>query len=150
MQEQEHEQETVQQTDSIGGERRNDRRYEINLDVRWKLVRRRRVIDSGVGFTLDLSRGGIRFQAGRPLPVGLNLELSVAWPARLHNVAPMQLAVHGKIVRSADGWAAIRTVQHEFRTLGIQPERRPALPNMGSTPGLLLSPAFGQVFRKLQ
>lgn len=142
--------ETVQQTDSIGGERRNDRRYEINLDVRWKLVRRRRVIDSGVGFTLDLSRGGIRFQAGRLLPVGLNIELSVAWPARLHNVAAMQLSVQGKIVRSSNGWAAIRTVQHEFRTLGIPSEHRQALPKMGNTPGVLLSPAFGQAFRKLQ
>jgi PilZ domain len=143
-------QETVQQTDSIAGERRNDRRYDINLDVRWKLVRRRRVVDTGVGFTLDLSRGGIRFQAGRLLPVGLNIELSVAWPARLHNVAAMQLSVQGKIVRSSNGWAAIRTVQHEFRTLGIAPERRQALPNMGATPGLLLPPALGQDFRKLQ
>jgi hypothetical protein len=138
----------VQQSDTIGGERREDRRYEIKLDLRWKLVRRRRVIDSGVGFTLDLSRGGIRFHAGRNLTVGWNVELAVAWPARLHNVAPMQLSVHGKILRSADGWAAIRTLQHEFRTLGIQDHRLP-LPNMGNTPELLMSSATGQAFRKL-
>ena len=138
-----------QQTQS-SGERRNDRRYDINLDVRWKLVRRRRVMDSGVGFTFDLSRGGIRFHAGCILPVGLNVELSVAWPARLHNVAAMQLSVQGKIVRSADGWAAIRTVQHEFRTLGVAPGHRQALPNMGSYAWVAHVTRPGQDFRKLQ
>jgi PilZ domain len=140
---------TVGQMDTIGGERRDDRRYEIKLDVRWKLVRRRRVIDSGMGHTLDLSRGGIRFHAGRALPVGLNIEMSVAWPARLHNIAPMQLSVQGKIVRSADGWAAIRTFQHEFRTLGVPPANRQTLPDMGNTPELLLSPFSGHGLRKL-
>jgi hypothetical protein len=141
---------TVQQTNAIGGERRNDRRYDMKLDVRWKLVRRRRLIDSGLGFTLDLSRGGVRFNAGRILPVGLNVELSIAWPALLHNVAAMQLSIQGKIVRSADGWAAIRTMQHEFRTLGVRPEHRQAPPNMGNTPGLLMSLAPGHGFRKVQ
>ena len=79
-----------QQTESIHGDRRYDRRYEIALEVRWKLVRRRKVLDSGVGTTVDLSSGGIFFDAGRPLPVGLSVELSIAWPALLHNVAQMQ------------------------------------------------------------
>jgi hypothetical protein len=140
----------MQQTDTIGGERRNDRRYDIKLDVRWKLVRRRRVMDSGVGYTVDLSRGGVRFYAGRILPVGLNVELSVAWPARLHNATAMQLSIQGKMVRSADGWAAIRTVQHEFRTMGVAPGHRQALPNLVNTPGLLMATAAGHGFRKLQ
>jgi hypothetical protein len=142
--------ERVRQSNEIGGERRDDRRYDIRLELRWKLLRRRRVIDSGVGHTLDLSRGGVRFLAGRVLTVGLNVELAIAWPARLHNVAPMQLSIHGKILRSAEGWAAIRTLQHEFRTLGVQPDHRQPLPNMGKTPGLLMSSATGQSFRKLQ
>jgi hypothetical protein len=133
----------VQQLETIGGERRDDRRYDMRLDLRWKLVRRRRVIDQGVGFTYDLSRGGIRFQAGRELPVGLNVELSVSWPVRLHNVAPMQLAVHGKVVRSSNGWVAIRTVQQEFRTLGVPQEHREVLANLGRTPGLLMSNPAG-------
>src|SRR5512143_1587303 len=60
----------------INGDRRYDRRYGITLEVRWKLVRRRKVLESGVGTTVDLSSGGILFDAGRPLPVGLNVELS--------------------------------------------------------------------------
>ena len=76
--------------DQIQGERRGDRRYDIALELRWKLVRRRKVLDSGFGRTVDLSSGGVRFDAGRLLPVGMGIELSIAWPALLHNVAPMR------------------------------------------------------------
>src|SRR6516162_9237728 len=86
---------------AIRGDRRSDRRYEIALDVRWKLIRRRRVLDAGVGATLDLSSGGILFEAERALPTTGNVELSIAWPVLLHNVSPMQLFVTGKIVRAA-------------------------------------------------
>src|ERR1044071_5752250 len=87
-------------SDRIHGERRFDRRYDIALDLRWKLVRRRRVLDNGIGRTLDLSSGGILFDAGRQLPVGLGIELAISWPALLQNVAPMQLVVSGRIIRT--------------------------------------------------
>lgn len=109
-------QDTNQQ--SIGGDRRFDRRYGIALELRWKLVRRRKVLYAGVGRTVDLSSGGILFDAGQSLPVGLNVELSIAWPALLHDVAPMQLAVVGRIVRTNGARTAIHMTQHEFRTAG--------------------------------
>ena len=109
--------------ESIHGDRRYDRRYEMALELRWKLVRRRKVLDSGVGATLDLSSGGILFDAGRQLPVGLTVELSIAWPALLHNVAPMQLAVAGRIVRTHGSRIAISMNQHEFRTAGTSEAR---------------------------
>jgi|SRR5579883_244498 len=107
-----------QTSDRIRGDRRDDRRYNLMLDLRWKLVRRRKVLESGSGRTLDLSSSGLCFEAGRPLPVGLNVEISIAWPALLHNVAPMQLVVSGKIIRSEGMRAAVKMVQHEFRTAG--------------------------------
>jgi hypothetical protein len=110
--------------DAIAGERRQDRRYALHLDVKWKLVRRRRVLDAGTGHTIDMSSGGILFDAGRHLPEGLNVELSVTWPVLLHNVAPMQLLAVGRIVRSAGLRAAIQMSQHEFRTLAIQTDTR--------------------------
>ena len=112
------------ETDAIAGDRREERRYEIQLDVKWKLIRRRRVLDTGTGQTIDMSSGGILFDAGRHLPEGLNIELSITWPVLLHNVAPMQLAASGRIVRSAGRRVAIQTVQHEFRTVGVQSEQR--------------------------
>src|SRR5436309_1655410 len=111
--------------DAIAGDRRQDRRYQLQLDVKWKLIRRRRVLDTGTGCTIDMSSGGILFDAGRRLPEGLNIEISVTWPVLLHNVAPMQLVAAGKIVRSEGRRVAIQTTQHEFRTTGIPADRRP-------------------------
>ncbi len=115
-------------------ERRGSRRYDMRLEVRWKLVRRRRVIDSGGGYTLDLSSSGVRFHVDRDLQAGMAVHLSISWPVRLDNVAPMQLALHGKILRSGDGWVAIRTSKHEFRTLGAPAEPIPVLPRILRTP----------------
>ena len=133
-------------SERISGERRSDRRYRIQLDLRWKLIHRRKLQDSGTGRTIDLSSGGILFEAGRPLPVGLNVELSVVWPVLLQHVAPMQLVVSGRIVR-CEGWrVAARIVQHEFRTMATNPEFR-EMPS--GSPGPIRrgngSPGFGRI-----
>ena len=112
------------QSDAINGDRRLDRRYQLQLELKWKLIRRRRVLDMGTGHTIDVSSGGVLFDAGRHLPEGLNVELSISWPALLHNLAPMQLVAAGKIVRGDRHQVAIQTAQHEFRTMGIPDERR--------------------------
>ena len=111
--------------DQIAGDRREDRRYQLQLECKWKLIRRRKVLDTGTGHTIDVSSGGLLFDAGRHLPEGLNVELSIAWPVLLHNVAPMQLVASGKIVRSNGRHAAIHTVTHEFRTAGVSADHRP-------------------------
>ena len=108
----------------INGDRREDRRYSLQLELKWKLIRRRRVLDTGAGHTIDLSSGGILFDAGRRLPEGLNAELSICWPVLLHNDAPLQLVVAGKIVRGSGHLVAIQTTQHEFRTMGVVEARR--------------------------
>ncbi|HEY1341276.1 MAG TPA: PilZ domain-containing protein [Bryobacteraceae bacterium] len=116
--------------DGINGDRRSDRRYELQLDLKWKLIRRRKVLDQGAGFTIDVSSSGIMFECGRSLPPGLNVELSIAWPVLLHNSAPLQLVVYGKIVRSESGRTALRMMQHEFRTAGgTAAARQPMTPN---------------------
>ena len=102
----------------IGGDRRTYRRYELELDVRWKLMHRRKVLESGTGRTRDLSSHGILFEAGRGIPAGSQIEAAIAWPARLHGVAPLKLLAVGRVVRSDLGCTAIRVERHEFRTAG--------------------------------
>ena len=135
--------ETAREFDSIGGDRRRDKRYDLDLELRWKLIRRRRLLESGEGRTVDMSSGGILFDAGRPLPPGLNVELSLVWPVMLHNVAPLQLLVYGKIVRSLGRRTAVRIVQHEFRTVGTLMERRLALAANTPAPAPVLSRVSG-------
>jgi hypothetical protein len=121
---------------SIAGDRREDRRYGLHLECRWKLIRRRRVLDTGTGRTIDLSSGGLSFDAGRHLPEGLNVEISVTWPVLLHNVAPLQLVISGRIVRSNGRQIAVRTVQHEFRTALIHAEARTAAGSNSRSPAI--------------
>jgi hypothetical protein len=135
----------AQQAQEIGGDRRMSKRYGMELQLRWKLIRRRRTIESGTGTTIDLSSGGILFDAGADLPAGLSVELSIAWPVLLHDVAPMQLFVAGRIVRSGAGWAALRTAAHEFRTMGVPMEQRRPLANAKTPPMRIdTSSSFGR------
>jgi len=137
------ESEKGKQNEGIRGDRRQDRRYGIHLDLRWKLIRRRRVMDTGVGHTIDLSSGGILFDAGRPLPVGLNVELSIGWPVLLRNLAAIQLVVSGRIVRNSQNCAGVMMAQHEFRTTGVPANQRGTPASQGHTPSGLLANGAG-------
>lgn len=119
---------SVAESDAISGDRRQDRRYHLQLELRWKLIRRRRVLDTGTGYTLDLSSGGVLFDAGRHLPEGLTAELWITWPVLLHNTSPLQLVASGKIVRAIGRHVAIQTNQHEFRTAGAHDDGRTPAP----------------------
>jgi len=127
--------EQLKAMEGIAGDRRADRRYDLKLELRWKLIRRQRLLDSGSGTSVDISSGGILFDAGRPLPLGLNVELSISWPVLLHNTAPLQLIVSGRIMRISGNCAAIQMLQHEFRTVAQPAERRSGGPSKaGRTP----------------
>ena len=107
----------------IGGDRRAERRYELELEIRWKLLHRRRVLDNGTGRTRDLSSHGILFETGCAVPLGAHLEVEVSWPALLHGVRPLKLMAAGRVVRSDAACTAIRVMQHEFRIAGSPAQR---------------------------
>jgi PilZ domain len=131
--------------ESIGGDRRFDRRYQLQLELRWKLIRRKKVQDTGAGRTIDLSSGGILFDAARPLPVGLNVELSISWPVLLHNVAPMQLVVSGRIIRTNGVHVAVQVTQHEFRTIGVPADQRQVVATSARTQGQMMNSGFSRL-----
>jgi hypothetical protein len=130
----------------IGLERRSDRRYELALTVRWRLIRRRRVVDSGTGTTVDVSSGGLLLETDRELETGLMIELSIAWPVLLHNVAPLQLVVAGRVVRAQGRRVAVRMLQHEFRTAGVSRARRSGPELMPRSPLSAASTTPSRVF----
>ncbi len=99
--------------------RRTHRRYPIALDLRWKVKQGHRALGSGIGKTVNLSSAGLLFDSDRELQPGLLLELSLAWPVLLRNVAPLQLRIMGEIVRAAGRRVAVRIQYHEFRTVGM-------------------------------
>jgi hypothetical protein len=103
----------------INGDRRHNRRYDISLELRWKRLRRGKVLEVGTGETIDISSGGILFRAEKALPLGDRLELAVGWPVLVDNFPRLQLIVSGIVVRSNGTQNAITMIQHEFRTLAV-------------------------------
>jgi hypothetical protein len=103
----------------IGGERRANRRYAIELPLHWRLIYRRRVVESGIGRTRDISSRGILFESEKLFPEGSQLELSIAWPVILGGAAPLKLMAGVEVLRSNGKLTAVRTMQHEFRTAGV-------------------------------
>jgi hypothetical protein len=74
----------------------------------------------GLGKTLNVSSGGVLFEANESLPAGSSIELLMQWPFLLEGVCPLKLVIHGSVVRSDNKGVAVRTKQHEFRTAGAR------------------------------
>jgi hypothetical protein len=70
----------------------------------------------GVGKTLDISSGEVRFTTQEPIKAGEKVKLTLNWPALLDNTCRMTLVIYGWVVRS-EPTAAEMTIEHyEFRT----------------------------------
>ena len=70
---------------------------------------------AGRGATINISRSVIVFKADSPLPAGHEIEMYVDWPARLVNVIPIRLHVHGETIEDQSGYAAVKILRHEVR-----------------------------------
>jgi hypothetical protein len=104
-------------TDIIHGNRRANRRYDFPLDMRFA-YRECGVESEGTGRTVNLSRGGIRFETDSPPPTGTEVMLRVAWPFLLQNVCPLELYIWGTVLRSDAYGTVVLMKKHEFRTCG--------------------------------
>lgn len=99
------------------GERRSQRRYEINLDVRWSATEGNR---TGVGKLRDISSKGLCFQTDGVMPLGLTVDLSIGWPILLGGTCGLQLRIKGRVLRSDEWGTAIKIVRHVFCTRKTQ------------------------------
>ena len=97
-------------------ERRKKVRFEMERELRFKLLDDSNVVEVGTGQTLNLSSGGVAFTATRPLSTGAYVELSISWPVLLNNTCAIRLIVLGKILRSESAMMACTIERHEFRT----------------------------------
>jgi hypothetical protein len=87
------------------------------MDVRFRYAERG-VTYIGVGVTIDLSGGGVRFETDTPPPDGTEAELRIAWPFLLQGSCALELVVWGSILGTRQGGTVLRMRRYEFRTLG--------------------------------
>ena len=99
-------------------ERRTKRRFQIDQEVKYKMLYGQRIAETGVGRTMNISSGGVWFSTETMLTSGMPVELSMNWPVLLNDSCPMKLMIYGCIVRSNEKGAAVAIERYEFRTQG--------------------------------
>jgi hypothetical protein len=99
-------------------DRRTKRRFQIDQEVRYKMLYGQRIAETGVGRTMNISSGGVWFSTESMLTSGMPVELSMNWPVLLNDSCPMKLMIYGCVVRSNEKGAAVAIERYEFRTQG--------------------------------
>jgi len=99
-------------------DRRSWPRYPFEAALEYRVIHGRRVT-TGRGKTINLSSRGVYFQSDQAVAEGMEIQLAIAWPACLDNVAGLTLHVTGRTVRSQGMCAAVKIAQHEFRTRAV-------------------------------
>jgi hypothetical protein len=109
-------------------ERRTKRRFQIDQEVRYKMLYGQRIAETGVGRTMNISSGGVWFSTESMLTSGMPVELSMNWPVLLNDSCPMKLMIYGCVVRSNEKGAAVAIERYEFRTQGSRAFQQTNLP----------------------
>ena len=96
-------------------ERRAAQRFPMAQDVRFYSINGSGRGETGAGKTIDMSSTGLLFTSDQPLMLGQRLEAIVRWPARREGSRQLELVVHGTVVRTEGGTAAIGILGYQFR-----------------------------------
>src|SRR5215208_3654547 len=99
-------------------ERRTKKRFQIEQEVRYKMLYGQRIAETGTGKTVNISSAGVFFTTENVLTAGMPVELSMSWPVLLHDSCPMKLMIYGCVIRSGHSGAAVAIERYEFRTQG--------------------------------
>jgi DNA-binding NarL/FixJ family response regulator len=102
--------------EKTGADRRTNARFPCRLAVSYQALEHPFLSGIATSETLNISSKGLLFATDEPLQAGQLLQVSVDWPARLENQVPLKLVAEGRIVRNANGQAAMRIDKYEFRT----------------------------------
>ena len=99
-------------------ERRSSGRFPIEEQLCYRVLDQWGGQLDGSGTTVDMARGGIRFQSSAPPSQGRLLEVSVNWPVALEGTCPLKLVAVGRVVRSHGDIAVLRIEKYQFKTRG--------------------------------
>ena len=109
-------------------ERRTKLRFQIDQEVKYKMLYGQRIAETGVGRTMNISSGGVWFTTENMLTSGMPVELSMSWPVLLNDSCPMKLMIYGCVVRSNEKGSAVAIERYEFRTQGSRTFQQTPLP----------------------
>jgi PilZ domain len=99
----------------VDHDRRSHRRYPVSVDLEYSLSSPDGYLQVGRGRTINLSSGGVLFEAEATVPENTTVDMSISWPRSEHQVQ-FELHVTGKTVRAKDRQVAVKFDQCIFRT----------------------------------
>ncbi len=102
----------------LGDDRRRSQRFPIEMDVRYRSLKKRGT--RGLGRSINISSSGVLLSVQTEMFQEQAVEVALNWPVRLNNVVPLQLVIQGGITRTGPGWAAVTIDRFEFRTASVQ------------------------------
>ena len=95
-----------------GNNRRGQRRFTLALKLTYTL----KSGEHGSGDLSNVGSSGLLFRCAHRFVKGELIKVSLEWPYLLDGSCPLQLCVHGRILRSGDSGTAVATMKYEFRT----------------------------------
>ena len=101
-----------------GKERRQGERYQLELGVQYRILRRGGGGIAGIGRSRNISRKGVYVvseHAGE-MRAGVRLQAVLEWPILLDGTTGLQVKTEGRVVRSEKDGFAILFQKYEFRT----------------------------------
>jgi hypothetical protein len=102
--------------ENLQTDRRHSDRFPIAREMRYRILNKRSVAESGSGNTVNMSSSGVLFVSERSMSPGWRVELSINWPVNLNDKCALRFVARGRVVRTERGTAAIEILEHEFRT----------------------------------
>ena len=100
----------------VDHDRRSHHRYPVSMDLEYRLSSPEGHLQVGRGRTINLSSGGVLFEAEATVPLNTTVEMSILWPLRSEHQVRFELHVTGKTVRARDRQVAVKFDQCIFRT----------------------------------
>jgi len=95
--------------------------YPIHLMFQYRAYAEGRLVQTGVGETIEISSRALRLLIPQELPAKAEeLDLAIAWPVTLGGVTHLQWTVKAKAAWRAPGWIFVCIASHEFRTAGAR------------------------------
>ena len=102
-------------------ERRSKRRFLIEQDVQYERLQGTKVLDAGMGRTVDMSSSAVRFTTASALRCGDKVKVAVSWPVLLDATCRLQMIIYGWVLRSDGNSATVSIGYHELRTRAGHP-----------------------------
>lgn len=102
----------------LAADLRKKHRFPMHRELRYKVLHDEVIVESGMGYTIDVGSGGVAFRIDSILTPGMMVELSISWPVLLEDTCPVRLVVLGRVLRSSLRASVCSMIKYEFRTQG--------------------------------